>query len=61
MKKKYVFLLWGIIAVPAIALLDTIFFHQRDFISYIAICGFEWIIFFIGVTVGENWEKQREN
>ena len=55
MEKKYKLLLSGLFFVPTMALLDTIIFQQRTFTSYIAICLFEWLIFFVGVVIGEVW------
>ena len=57
MKKKYKFLISGILFVPLLAYIDTIIFQERNFISYIGICLFEWLIFFFGVIVGEQWFK----
>jgi hypothetical protein len=58
MENKTKYLLWGLTIVPLAALLDTAIFAKRDFVSYVFICLWEYLIFCIGMVVGESEDKE---
>jgi len=48
-------LMWGLVFVPAAALLDTVILQQRTFFSYVGACLIEYCVFWGGMCAGETF------
>lgn len=59
MKKKYMFLIFGLLIFPIATFFDYIYIARYSLIEYISLNLIEMLIFFCGVLCGENWVQDK--
>ena len=48
------------IGIPVFAYFDTIIFKKWDFLGYVFVCTIEWLLVFIGYSIGNAEKKMQE-